>query len=236
MLTDGVQGNDARFQEIFKTCFSHFGRSRITPFYRAAGEDMVVHEAAHSLVKSFGGFSDVCYEYEKELHEPIYYSGSGEYGSGGQTITHTTHRCPNTDFIEELKVLLEQKQGMQKELLALLKTEGKKVAPFAKPEERGCLLQEIPEGWAKTIVSSIPAFKMFSWIFPKCADFFKEIYSRLLEIAWLEKDIHDLEVYLGEKDPLVEKQPFLSIYLALNRSFMPSKKRAQMVLAVCMLF
>jgi hypothetical protein len=201
MLVDGFQKDDEQFQQTFQSCFAHFGRSRIHPFYRAAGEDMVVHEAAHSLVKSFGGFSDVCFTYEEELHEPIYYSGSGDYGSGGRTVTHTTCKKPHENLIEELKNILEERHGMQKELLSVLKQEGKKIAPFAKPEERDCLLQEIPEGWTKTIVSSIPAFKMFSWIFPKCADYFKEICSRLLEIEWLEKDIHDLEIYLGKKPP-----------------------------------
>ena len=68
MLVDGFQTDDEQFQQTFQSCFAHFGRSKIHPFYRAAGEDMVVHEAAHSLVKSFGGFSDVCFTYEEELY------------------------------------------------------------------------------------------------------------------------------------------------------------------------
>lgn len=208
----GDQKDGARFKDIFKRFFAS-----------ARGGVPWKEKASKVLADKFRGYSDICSVYEVELSEPIRYSGSGDYGSGGYTVTHTTDIGPSPEFIQELESLIKGCYGLKEEFLSILQANRLKLGDTVKLDHRDVSfatyldkpqypnLQEIEANNAipreQRQPLPRPQMKFFlkhyllqalSTIYPKCTDKLNEIFTLLLEIKWLEHDNNQIKVYLGQ--------------------------------------
>jgi hypothetical protein len=208
----GDQQDDARFKDIFKRVFAH-----------ARGGVPWKEKASKVLAHKFRGYSDIRSVYEVELSEPIRYSGNGDYGSGGYTVTHTTDIGPSPEFIQELESLIKECYGLKEEFLSILQANRLKLGDTLKLDHRDVsfakylekpqhpTLQEIESNNAipreqrqplpRPQIKFFPKYYLLqalSTIYPKCTDKLNEIFTLLLEIKWLEHDSNQIKVYLGQ--------------------------------------
>ena len=207
----GDQQDDARFKDIFKRFFAS-----------ARGGDPWVERASKVLSDKFGGYSDVCYEYEVETGSTTYYHGA--YGESSETLVHIEkHRGPTPSFIQELESLIKECYGLKETFLSILQANRLKLGDTLKLDHRDVsfatylekpqypTLQEIgannaiPRGQRQPLPR--PQMKFFpkyyllqalSAFYPKCTDKLNEIFTLLLEIKWLEHDSNQIKVYLGQ--------------------------------------
>lgn len=168
-----VQKNDAHFQSLFIECFS-----------KMRGVETLVKEASHSLVKKFEWYPDVCKRSETVIDE-------GDYDD-----TVMVSRLVTPELREELFTILKKTRGLQKELLILLQKEGEKLHPNLRTDDLDCFLRSsIGELRKSHLFSLYPTALVFSVVIPKCSDVFKDLLSQLLQIAWLENDLHQIKLY-----------------------------------------
>ena len=94
---------------------------------------------------------------------------------------------PTESLLEELKEIVQSTRGLKKQLLTLLQS--KKYTIDAEWE------LETRDTWFREFIGVASSF-------PRCIESLADIVSKLLQIEWLNDDIHGIQVYTGQKQKI----------------------------------
>ena len=181
--------------EIYKSCFFTYGTQKNDPHFKELFQDFteelkgsnpIINKAASELGRKFPNYKDV-----SRLHEKVTVD---EY-----SIDRDITQSPTIELLAELQELFDQRQGLQQDLLLLLKKNHKKLVPELKLhdwETTHAHGGNVDTNYfliyllKKTLLNLRPSFYQQQ----------KEICTKLLEIAWLEKDMDQVKLYLSDNN------------------------------------
>ena len=160
----GVQENNEKFQDLFIQCFAQI-----------RGEKALVEAASNELMYRFEYEPDICIRSES-------WEDGGDYRIG--EVCNVTRQV-NPELEKKLFEILEKTQGLQKELLAMLNHKRREFKPGLTPNTAHITHDREVRPWF---------VETFSWVIPKYSDFFKDVLSKLLQLAWIEEQLGLIQI------------------------------------------
>ena len=174
-FTTGTQKNSPHFQSLFREFFANLKSA-----------DHIINAASIGLGKKCPKYVDVSRFYEKVTVD--------EYG-----IDREITQAPTVELVAELQELFEQKQWMQQDLLELLKKNQKKLQPELKLHDWETAHAHGGNVDANYFVTYLLKKGLLT-LKPSFYQNQKDICTKLLEIAWLSKDIDQLKLFITDNN------------------------------------
>ena len=174
---------------------THFNNTFCGVYGAYRGRENLVDKVSYDLAKSFPRYSDIS--------ETIYYTEDAL-----DTNVEVTKHLPTECLIKELQDILEEKYGLQEELLEAFQSNGKKLNEGLKLQDKDTWItaftHHVKESAEEPFDRAISAplycipFQVLATAFPRTVEALQEIMENVLKSEWLKEDIAGVKTYLNE--------------------------------------
>jgi hypothetical protein len=178
LFKPGKQEQDKHFNQTFCGLYGAY-----------RGSENLVDKVSFDLAKALPNYRDIS-ETTYHIDDTL------------DTAIEVTKHLPTEALIAELQTILEEKYGLQEELLKAFQSNGKKLNEGLKLQDRDTWITEfrnLDERLTIDFIIDIP-ISILTTAFPRTVETLQEIMENLLKSEWLKEDIAGVKTYLNENN------------------------------------